>query len=155
MSYESYITKSLHGRELGLRAMSSVAIGSTFPHNQLVGAEGVQQGVSTSVSTAAVIPPFGVRGVSTASSGVHTLAPPIPGVEVTIYSSGGATAFVKTANNETIESSRGSTFTTMRFVAAGVARLMGLTTARWLGLGMVGDSGDSANSPAITLATST
>lgn len=157
MSYAAQITKSLFGRQLGLRQMSSAQIGSSHPHDLLVGAEGVQRGVSTSVSTAEVIPPFGIRLLSTVSSGVHTLAAPIPGVEVTILNPGGATEFVKTQNSETMESSRGSTFTVARFVSSNqaVLHLIGVTTARWAINGMAGDSGDSANGPAITLATST
>ncbi len=155
MSYASYITKSIHGRQLGLRSLSSGQIGSTFPHDLIVGPEAVQQNVTTNESTAGVFRPFGVSVVSTGSSAVHTQAPPIPGVEKTIYSSGGATAYVKSANSETFESSRGSTFTVLKFNGAGVARLVGLTTARWLLTGMGGDSGDSANAPSIALATST
>lgn len=155
MSYAANITKSIFGRQLGLRQMSSGQIGSTHPHDLLVGAEGVQQNVTTAESTAVVFRPFGVSVITTESSGVHTMAPPIPGVEKTIYSSGGATGYVKTKNSETLESSRGSTFTTMKFNGAGIARLVGLTTARWLLTGMGGDSGDSANAPAIALSTST
>ena len=155
MSYAANITKSLFGRQLGLQQMSSGQIGSSHPHDLLVGPEALRKGISTSVSTAQVVPPFGLRNLSTVSSGVHTLGAPIPGVEVTIYTSGGATEFVKTQNSETLESSRGSSFTVARFVAQSVLHLVGISTARWLIMGMGGDSGDSANGPAITLATST
>lgn len=157
MSYAANITKSLFGRQLGIQQLSSGQIGSTHPHDQLVGAEGVRMGVDSTVTTAEVVKPFGINVLSTVSSGVHTMAPPIPGVEVFIYSSGGATAYlqVKTPASETMESSRGSTFTVAKFNALGLLHLVGLTTARWLINGMGGNSGDSANAPAIALSTST
>lgn len=155
MSYNNSINKSLWGREMGFQYPSSGGTGSTHNPTLLVGPEALRAGVTTSVSTAGVMAPYGIQGISTESSGVHTLAPPIPGVEVAIYSSGGATGYVKTRNNETIESSRGSMFTTLVFNAAGMARLIGLTTARWLLSGMGGDSGTSSQAPAIALATST
>lgn len=156
MSFESKITESIYGRRLGLQLISSVEMGSTHPSRFLVGAEGVRQNVTTGETTSVVFRPFGVSVITTESSGVHTLAPPIPGVSKLIYSSGGATGYVKTKNaTETIESSRGSTFTTLRFNAGCVVELIGLTTARWLLHGMAGDSGDSANAPAVALSTST
>lgn len=154
MSYAAKITKSLFGRQLGLRQMSSAEIGSTHPHDLLVGAEGVQRGVDAG-STAGNLPPYGITQCATGSSAVQTLAPPIPGVEKTIYSSGGSTCYVKTANSETFESSRGSGFTVAKFNAAAVLELVGLTTARWLIKGGGGDSGTSSQDPAIALSTST
>lgn len=153
MSYAAQITKSIHGRQLGLRQMSSAQIGSTHPHDLLVGAEAVQQNVTTGETTAVVMRPFGVSVITTESSGVHVLAPPIPGVEKTLFSSGGATGYVKTKNDETIETSAGSTWTTLRFVARAAVRLVGLTTARWLALNLT--SGTSSEGQAVTLATST
>ena len=155
MSYSTDINKSLHGREIGLQYPSSGKTGSTFNPTILLGPEAMKLGITTAESTAGILAPYGVSLLTTGSSAVHTLAPPIPGIAKFIYSSGGATAFVKTRNDETLESSRGSTFTTARFVGACVLHLVGLTTARWLINGMGGDSGDSANSPAISLATST
>lgn len=155
MSFESRMTKSIWGREFGLQSLSSVQLGSTFPHNLLVGAEGLRQNVTSNETTGVPLRPFGVSNLSTVSSGVHVLSPPIPGITKTIVCTGGATEFVKSLNAETFESSRGSTFTTLRFVAYGIAEMVGLTTARWLLTGMAGDSGDSANAPAITLSTST
>lgn len=155
MSYAAQITKSLHGRQIGLRQMSSAQIGSTHPHDLIVGPEAVQRGLTSAPSTGSDMPPFGLIWLGTGSSAVYTLSPPIPGVKVLLVSSGGATVYAKTKNNETIETSRGSTFTTMKFNAYGIAELIGLTTAKFLGLGMLGDSGDSANAPAIGLATST
>lgn len=155
MSYAANITKSLWGRQLGIQQMSSASIGSSHPHDQLVGVEGIRKGVDATVGTGEVVKPFGINGLSTVSSGVHTLAAPIPGVETVVYATGGATEWLKTQNSETLESSRGSTFTVACFNAYGVLELVGLTTARWLIKGMGGDSGDSANAPAIALSTST
>ena len=155
MSFEARMSASIHGREFGLQRMSSVEMGSTFPGTLLVGAEALRQNVSSAETTALILRPFGLSNLSTVSSGVHTLGPPIPGITKTIVCTGGATEFVKTRNSETLESSRGSTFTVMRFVGYGIAHLIGLTTARWLLSGMAGDSGDSANAPAIALSTTT
>lgn len=157
MSYAANITKSLFGRQIGLQQMSSASIGSSHPHDQLVGVEGIRKGVDSTVTTAEVVKPYGLNVLSTVSSGVHTMAPPIPGVDAMIYSSGGATAYLQLKNSsvETMESSRGGTFTVAKFNGAGLLHLIGLTTARWLIHGMGGDSGDSANAPAIALSTST
>src|SRR3990172_4866395 len=114
MSFEARMSASIHGREFGLQRMSSVEMGSTFPGVFLVGSEAIRQNVATADTTAGILRPFGLSVLSTGSSAVHTLGPPIPGIVKTIISSGGATAFVKTRNAETIESSQGSTFTTMR-----------------------------------------
>lgn len=157
MSYAANITKSIFGRQLGIQQLSSATIGSSHGHDMLVGAEGVRKGVQTTVTTAQVVKPFGVSVLSTVSSGVHTMASPYPGAEAFIYSSGGATEYLQLSKSsvETMESSRGSTFTVAKFNAAGLLHLVGLTTARWLINGMGGDSGDSANAPAIALSTST
>ena len=153
MSFEARMTISIHGRDFGLQNMSSVGIGSTFSPRMIVGPEAVRQNVSTGETTAEIFRPYGISVLSTGSSAVHVLAPPIPGVEKTLYSSGGATAFVKTRNDETIESSLGSTFTTLRFVAGVAITLVGLTTARWLGLNLT--SGTSSQGAAVTQTTST
>lgn len=155
MSFEARMNTSIHGRELGLQRMSSGEMGSTHPSRFLVGPEGIRQNVSSAETTSVILRPFGVSNLSTVSSGVHTLAPPIPGIHKTVVCTGGATEYVKSANAETFESSRGSTFTTLKFNAYGIAEMVGFTTARWLLLGMAGDSGDSANAPAIALSTTT
>lgn len=131
MSFESRMSGSIHGREFGLQRMSSVEMGSSFPGVFLVGSEAIRQNVATADTTAGILRPFGLSVLSTGSSAVHTLGPPIPGIVKTIISSGGATAFVKTRNAETIETTAGSSFTTLRFLNAALVELVGLTTARW------------------------
>jgi hypothetical protein len=66
---------------------------------------------------------------------VFTLDPPIPGVHKTLVfgSTGGGTMYVKTANNETIVSTLGSSFTTLKSTVGngGTVVLQGVTTAIW------------------------
>lgn len=145
------VRESIWGRKLFLYTPSSAISGSTRkPQDLLAGPVAFQQETDTAGTTSLNFNAFGLSVISTESSGVHTLNPPIPGVEKVIYSSGGATGFVKTRNDETLESSRGTTFTVMRFVGAGYVRLMGLTTGRWVHM-----TETSAVAPAVTLSTST
>lgn len=132
MSFESRITKSYDGRRFGLQIPSSVETGSSVSQAYLAGPEALRQNVSSAESTSVNLKAFGVSYLSTVSSGVHTLDPPIPGVEKWIINgSSGATEFVKTRNNETIQTSKGSTWTTLRLLNPVVLRLVGITTAAW------------------------
>ena len=154
MSFESLIRESIWGRRFGLSRLSSAVDGSTRSGKDwLAGPEGTRVNVSTAETTSVELHPFGLSNLSTVSSGVHTLNPPIPGIQKTIVCTGGATEYVKTRNSETLESSAGSTFTTMKWVGYGVAHLVGLTTARWLLHGW--SSGTSSQGQNITLSTST
>lgn len=157
MAFKTRIRESIWGRRLGLQVLSSVQAGSTqnMPLDLLVGPEALRIDVTTDESTGTNLKAYGLSNLSTESSGVHTLDPPIPGISKTIVCTGGATEYVKTRNGETIESSRGSSFNTLNFNAYGVVELMGLTTARWLMTGNGGTSGTSSQSPSIALATST
>jgi hypothetical protein len=155
MAFRDRIRENLWGRRLGLEVLSSVKTGSTqnVPLDLLVGPEAIRMDVTTAETTSINLKAYGLSNLSTESSGVHTLDPPIPGIPKTIVCTGGATEYVKTRNAETIESSRGSTFTTMKWSAYGVVHLLGLTTARWLGLNL--SSGTSSQASSIALSTST
>ena len=156
MAFVSRMTKSLFGRDLGLEHLSSVDSGSTHDEDRiwLVGnVAGIRKDVTTAETTSVPLKAHGLSILSTKSSGVHTLNPPIPGVRKVIASSGSTFAWVITRNGETIESSRGSTFTTMKFTTRGVIELIGYTTARWLALAI--SSGSSSQAASILLSTST
>ena len=154
MGFATKINTSLRGRELGIQRISSAEHGGTGMALFLTGAvEGVRAQFTSAETTSANLKSYGFSNLSTGSSAVHTLDPPIQGVEKIICCTGGATEFVKTANGETLESSQGSTFNTMRFVAYGVAKLVGITTARWAVLNLT--SGTSSQGSAITFSTST
>lgn len=132
MSFSERINKSLHGREIGLEYASSAITGSTHNPTFLNGPEALRQAVTTDETTAGIMAPYGLSLLTTGSSAVHTLAPPIPGIEKMLYSSGGSTGYVKTRNGETIETSAASTNTTLSWTGRGLVTLVGLTTARWL-----------------------
>lgn len=133
MSYETVITKSIHGRQLGLQLPTSVQTGSTHNPVLLVGAEAVRMGVTTDKTTDDILAPYGVHFLTTESSGVHTLAPPIPGVDVTLVNiTSAATEYVKQVNSEVIYSTLGTTQTVIAFNnGTAVVRLTGVTTAAW------------------------
>lgn len=137
MSYEGKIVTSVHGRRLGLQNMSTVESGgSRGPINLLVGPEALRAGVTTAETTNTNLQPFGASKLvssSAASSQVYTLDPPIPGVKKVILNSTDAVAYVKTANNETIVSSKGSTMSVITMPVGGAACILeGFTTAQWL-----------------------
>lgn len=133
MAFANKIRTSLYGRDLGIQSLTTPESGSgNGVMRFLVGAvEAWRQAVAVGGSTATNMKPAGVELTNTGSSAVQVLDPPVPGVEKTIVSSGGSTSFVRTLNSETLESSRGSSFTVMRFTQGGIVRLVGLTTARW------------------------
>ncbi len=152
MAFKNRLVETMWGRRFGLQKLSSVESGSTDDEVKdfLAGPAGVRVDVTNPETTAVPLKAVGLSVLSTGSSAVHELNPPIPGIFKTIMSSGGSTSYVKTRNGETIESSRGSTYNTLQFVAEGIALLQGLTTGRWLWL-----SESSGTAPAIVPATST
>lgn len=157
MAYGSKILTSLFGRRLGLQRMSTGETGGS-KLEFLVGPDDFRVGVSTAESTGTNLKPHGVSadlGTSAGSSAVYTLEPPIPGVrKVIAVSTANGPVFVKTANGETIETSLGSSHTTIKISSVGgCLELMGLSTGRWLGLGIT--SGTSSNASAFSLTTST
>lgn len=157
MAFNSKILTSLFGRRLGLQRMSTAESGGSR-NEFLVGPDDFRVGVSTAESTSVDLKPFGVSadlGTSAGSSAVYTLEPPIPGVrKVIAVSTSNGPALIKTKNGETIETSMGSSFTTIEISSVGgCCELVGISTSRWLGLGIT--SGTSSNASAFTLTTST
>ena len=137
MAHENKITTSLHGRRLGLEQQSSAESGgSRGTKEYLVGAEALRSEATTAETTSTNLNPYGVSHLNSSSAGssqVYTLDPPVPGVTKIIYNSTDATAYVKTANSETIVSSKGSTNTVVAMPVGGVSlHLVGATTAEWL-----------------------
>ena len=157
MAYNSKILTSLFGRRLGLQRMSTGESGGS-KNEFLVGPDDFRVGVTTAESTATNLKPFGVSaqlGTSAGSSAVYTLEPPIPGVRKIIHgSTANGPVYVKTANGETITSSMGSTFTTIKVSTLGGAiELVGMTTAQWLALNLT--SGTSSQASGFGATTST
>jgi len=139
--------------------MSTIQTGGSRGSGEfLVGPEELRRGVSTAESTGTNLTAWGVSvvpGTSAASSAVYTIDPPIPGVKKIVGGgiSNGPT-YVKTANSETIQTTVGSSFTTVKISSLGGAfELLGLTTAVWLGLGLT--SGTSSQASGFGLTTST
>lgn len=154
-NFAAKINRSIRGRDLGFQDLSSAESGGSNGITRFLAGTviGLRQDVTNAETTSQNLKAHGLSNLSTASSGVHTIDPPIPGVAKTIVCTGGATEYVKTANSETIESSLGSTFTTLKWVGYGVIDLVGLTTARWLARGLT--SGTSSQGQNVTLSTST
>lgn len=159
MAFNSNITTSIRGRRFGLQITSTNATGGTRgPQEFLVGPEALRAGVSTADTTSTNLHPFGVSvlpGTSEGSSSVYTLDPPIPGVVKTIM---GTTAngpfIIKTENSETIQTTAGSSWTTVEISSLGGGfQLVGVTTAIWMGIGLT--SGTSSQASGFILTTST
>lgn len=158
MAYSNSINRSIVGRRLGLQMVSSSIHGGTGFREFLVGPDAFRVENSTSESTGTNIKAHGVSrvaGTSADSSSVFTLEPPIPGVQKFLFfpSTGNTGCYVKTANSETIQSTRGSSHTVLSCTAGGVAMLVGVTTAIWAGLNLT--SGTSSQAGGFGLATST
>lgn len=159
MAYSNNITTSLYGRRAGLQIMSTAQSGgSKGAREYLVGPEDIRRGVTTAESTGSNVAADGISylpGSSAASSGVYTIDPPIPGVRKTIV--GGVSngpVYLKTNGSETILTTLGSTFTTVKVSSQGGSfDLIGLTTAIWLGRGLT--SGTSSQASGFGLTTST
>lgn len=159
MAYGNKIGTSIHGRRLGLQRMTSAETGGSRGNAEfLVGPDALRMEVTTAETTSTNLKPHGVHvlpGTSAGSSAVYTLDPPIPGVRVVIAgSTDNGPVYAKTANSETILSTLGSTHTTVKISSVGGSfELVGLTTARWLSLGLT--SGTSSNASGFGLTTST
>jgi hypothetical protein len=161
MSFASFITKTIFGRQIGLQAMSSNVTGSQrsgIAPDFLVGPEDLRRGVTTAESTGTNVAAWGISrlpGTSAASSAVYVLDPPIPGVRKTIMATtDNGPVLLRTQNLETIVTTAGSSFTTIKASSLGGAfELVGLTTAIWLGLGLT--SGTSSQASGFGLTTST
>jgi hypothetical protein len=151
----SEITISLHGRSLGIQYMSSAQTGSTQGRDTfLVGPDAFRIPTATAETTSVAFDPYGISFITTGTSRVFNLNPPIPGVEKFIVSSAASVAYVKSRNLETFESSQGTTFTVMTLTSHANVHLLGLTTARWMMLNG-GSSGTSSQGSAVTLSTTT
>ena len=137
MAFHTKYTTSIHGKRLGLQAMSSVEHGGAKKVDFLVGAEDIRAGVTTSYSTGTAIEAWGVsyiNGTSAASSSVYVLDPPIPGVTKTVvFSSANTPQYLRTKNAETIRTSEDSTVATVikSTLTGAVVQLIGLTTGMW------------------------
>lgn len=137
-NYSSEITHSLYGRDLGVEYRTSGQSGSTQGRQALLsGPDAYRVGVSTAETTGVQLHPFGISMLTTGTSQVYVLNPPIPGVEKIIVSSAASNLYVKTRNGESLESTYGgSSMNTMTFTSYSFVVLRGLTTARWLVTGM-------------------
>lgn len=159
MAWHDKITTSLFGRRLGLQHISSAHSGSARgPAEFLVGADAVRMGVTTAESTATDLTAYGVSrlpGSSAASSAVYTISPPIPGVKkIVMGCTDNGPTYVKTKNSETIVTTAGSSFTTVKVSSVGgVFELIGLTTAIWLSMNLT--TGTSSQASGFGLTTST
>lgn len=159
MAWNGNITTTIFGRRLGLQLMSTAQTGgSRGAREYLVGAEDMRNSVTTAESTGTNLAADGVSyipGTSAASSAVYVLDPPIPGVrKVVMGGTANGPVYLRTQNNETILTTVGSSFTTVKVSSVGGAfELMGLTTATWLGLGLT--SGTSSQASGFGLTTST
>lgn len=158
MPYGPQILTSIYGRRLGLQNFSTGQSGGRLPAEFLVGPEDIRRGVTTAETTAANVTAYGVSylpGTSAASSAVYTLDPPIPGVRKTVIgSSNNGPVYLKTANSEIIETTVGTTFTTIKVSSVGgTFELVGVTTAIWAGVGLT--SGTSSNASGFGLTTTT
>ena len=157
-NWRELINVSLHGRRIGLAGVSTAKHGGRVPAEFLVGPDGFRHGVSTADSTGTNILPYGVHflnGTSAGSSAVYTLDPPIPGVPVwiNIGTTANGPCYLKTKNSETINTTLGSSHTTIKSSVGGGYCLLGVTTAVWMGMGIT--SGTSSQAGGHVLTTST
>lgn len=159
MAFNSKILTSIFGRRLGLQRMTTAESGGSRGSNEfLVGPDAFRSEVSTAETTSTNLKAHGlsrVAGTSADSSSVFTLDPPIPGVKKILYfpSTGNTACYVKTANAETIQTTLGSSHTTIKSTIGGMCELVGVSTAVWSALGIT--SGTSSNAGGFTLTTST
>lgn len=157
MAWNNKILTSLFGRRFGLDAMTTNESGGS-KGEYLVGPDDLRVGVTTAETTSTDVKPHGfsvLPGSSAASSAVYTIEPPVPGVRKIVQ---GGTAngpvYLKTKNSETIVTTAGSSFTTVKVSSVGGAfELIGLTTGVWLGINLT--SGTSSNASGFGLTTST
>jgi hypothetical protein len=159
VAYANKIFTSLFGRRLGLQNMSTTESGGSRGFQEyLVGPEELRVGVTTAETTSTNLNPHGISrlpGTSAASSAVYTIDPPVPGVrKLVMGTTDNGPVYLKTVNNETIVTTAGSSFTTVKVSSVGgVFELVGLTTAIWLGLNLT--TGTSSQASGFGLTTST
>lgn len=143
MAYNGNLRTSIHGRRLGLNAVSSAESGGNHGTREfLAGPDAFRVENSTSESTGTNLKPFGVSVLTTAaSSGVYTLDPPIPGVEKTLvfHTTGSNPIYVKTENSETINTTQGTSLSVLASsqTAYAVTRLIGISTSEYAALNSV------------------
>ena len=136
MSFEDKIRESIWGRRLGIQHLSTVESGgSRGGKDYLVGPEAVRAAVTTTESTSVNIHPFGVSQLSTESSGVHEIDPPVPGVSKVIVNSSDSTSFLYAGSGQNFALASGSSYTHIRFINRTAVQLMGVTTALWAVVG--------------------
>ena len=155
--YGNLIQTSLHGRRIGLQRLTSGQSGGNHGELDLLIGPIFRQHATTANTTGTNLLPTGVQyanSTSAGSSAVYTIDPPIPGVGVTIVGTTQGPAYVKTANAETIVTTAGSSYTTVKITSLGGSfQLVGLTTALWAGLGLT--TGTSSQGSGFVLSTST
>ena len=136
----SKILTSIYGRRLGLDSNNALTghVASRFPVIEY-----------TSGSTGTAITPYGhhVFALTTLSTQDFVLNSPIPGVELTIMTNGNGTTPLSTGLNIKrastaffIESTEGSSMTTINLSSRGFIRLLGATTDRYQVMGRAGSS---------------
>lgn len=143
MAWNNSITTTVFGRRLGLQLMSSNVSGAGTAgtvREFMVGPDGFRMPATTADTTGINLSPSGVSLLTTiASSCVFILDPPIPGVTKTLVfgSTGAAAMYVRTLNSETIQSTLGTSHTTLKSTAGngGSLTLVGVTTAIWAWVG--------------------
>ena len=141
MAFKTKYTTSIHGRRLGLQAMTTPETGSgNGKHDFLVGAEDIRVQHSTAETTGTNLKPFGVSVLTTAiSSGVFLLDPPIPGVTKTLifHTTGSGGIYVKTLNGETFSTTQATTTSVIASsqTAYAAVTLVPVSTAVWAVLG--------------------
>ena len=135
-NYGNSVLTSVHGRRLGLQAMSSgESGGSKGALELLVGPDAFREPRTTNETTATAINAVGntvLVGTSAASTPVFTLAPPIPGVRKTIiFGSTDSALYLKMSSGCAIAgTSLASTgCTAIRSSGGGAVELIGQTTA--------------------------
>jgi hypothetical protein len=159
MAFNGSYTTSLRGRRLGLQQMTTAQTGGTRGvHEFLVGPEALRCEATSAESTGTNLKPFGISnlpGTSAGSSAVYVLDPPIPGVMKYIRgSTDNGPVFVRTANSETISTTLGSSFTTVKISSVGGSfMLIGYTTALWMAVGLTSGTSSQASGFGVTTST--
>lgn len=154
------VDTSIHGRRLGLQKLSSNASGSNHGTREfLVGPDAYRENVTTSNSTATNVRAWGVQYLpssSVGSSQVYSLDPPIPGITVTVVNSTKGTIYLRASTDAsiTVWSTQESSACVIKASShGGIYQLVGISTARWGGIGLT--SGTSSNSGTFITSTST
>lgn len=158
MSYGNNILTSLYGRRFGLQPITTAQFGISKAVEMLVGPEALRSYSATGETTGTNLPPYGISncpGTSAGSSSVYVLDPPVLGVPkyITFNSSANGNTYLRTANSETIQTTFGSTFTTVKCTGTGAFSLIPITTAIWMAIGIT--SGTTSNAGGFAVTTST